>query len=320
MRALRLVLLVAGVASVVYLVTRTGTAALLEPIRSLGWGLVPVLLAPYLGVTLLHTLAWQFVLPRDRVPFVTLGLVRLAGETFNVATASVGGEPVKALLLRPRVPLDRAAASVVVDKTTIVVGQGLLLVVGLIVARAAFDLPATFLQAMTWLLVVEIVAVGGFALAQVSGVLGRGLGLLGRVGLGGLARRAGPVLGVERTVAAFYREHRGGLALSIVLHWLGWLVGSLEVYLILRLLDVESSLAAAVVIEAFATAIRFVAFAVPGALGALEAGTMVVFATLGLGAELGLAVMLVRRLRQIAWVVFGLACLAALREPGRSVA
>ena len=73
------------------------------------------------------------------------------------------------------------------------------------------------------------------------------------------------------------------------------------------------SLAEATAIEAFSTGIRFAAFLVPGYVGALEAGHVVIFSALGLGAPAGLAFTLIRRVRELAWTGLGFLALAPLK-------
>ena len=69
-----------------------------------------------------------------------------------------------------------------------------------------------------------------------------------------------------------------------------------------RKVGLETALA----IEAFATAIKFATFVIPGSLGALEGGNVAIFAALGLGGATGLSVTLLRRLREAAWVGIGM--------------
>ena len=75
--------------------------------------------------------------PAARAAIRQLWSARLAGEAVNATTptASVGGEPVKVYLLRCWVSPVEGLASVIVDKTTLVVGQGLFLIFGLTLAR-----------------------------------------------------------------------------------------------------------------------------------------------------------------------------------------
>lgn len=318
MTMLRLVLLVLGMVFVGYLIVQVGPAVLLASLATLSWRLLVVLVFPFSLVALLDTVGWRFAFRRDLVSFPTLCSVRLAGEAFNIATptASVGGEPIKAYLLRPRVPLEEGLASVVVGKTTITLAHACFLVVGLAVAWMFFPLPHAFLQGMTGFLVLEALALGGFVLVQLSGIFSSGLKLLNGMGLMMWGERhAEKLRRLDRALATFYREHRGRLGFSILFNFLGWVLGSLEVYLILHFLGIPVSLAGALVIEALTAAIKVAAFMVPAGLGALEGGNMVVFTALGLGAGLGLSFTLIRRLRELAWVVVGLILLAFLRAP-----
>ena len=83
------------------------------------------------------------IFARDRVPFWTLLLARTAGEAVNLvsALASVGGEAVKAWLLRDEVSYEESVPSVIVAKTAAVVAQAILLVCGLAIAWSVFTRP-----------------------------------------------------------------------------------------------------------------------------------------------------------------------------------
>ena len=312
MRLARHLLVAAGLASVAYLVAQTGVETLLEPLRALSWRLALFIVLPYAVVAFLHTLAWRLVFARASLSLRRLFWVRLAGEALNLGTASVGGEPVKVYLLRPWVPLAEASAAQLVDKTAITLGQVLFLVVGLAVALPWVDLSRDFVRAMITLLGVQIVAVAGFVLVQCAGLGTWTQRLLARLGLAAGARARG-FARFDRTLAESYRQRRGAVLACTLVHLVGWVVGSLEVYLVLGWLDVDASLTTALAIEAFGTGIKFLAFAIPGALGVLEGGYMLVFTAFGLGSGLGLSFTLVRRLRMVAWSLAGLVVLALLR-------
>lgn len=315
MRAIRLALLVVGVVGLGYLVVETGPETLLASFQALSWRLLIVACFPFGLVTVLDTLGWRYAFRHDLAPFRTLFAVRLAGEAFNASTptASVGGEPVKAYLLRRRVPLDEALASVIVAKTTIVLAQGVFLIVGIVLALTSLSPAGPLLTSMIALAAVEALALGGFILVQQKGLFRGGIRLLRLLGLGPETRRVEGIRRLDQILSAFYREHRRRLALSLLYHFGGWVVGSLEVFLILGFMGNPVSLTMALVIEAFAAAIKTAAFLIPAGLGALEGGNMAVFAALGLGAGAGLSMTLIRRLREVTWVAAGLLALSLFR-------
>ncbi len=287
--------------------------AILHSIVQLSWRLAIVLCFPVALVMVFDTLGWRFAFLRDCVAFPTLVWTRLAGEAFNLATptAALGGEAVKAWLLRGRAPLDASVPSVIVAKTTITIAQGLFLLVGLLVAWAGTLPGSTLLHGMSWLLAVETVALAGFVVAQTRGMLAWSGRLLAQFGVPAVTAEA---LGrIDDVLARFYREAPGRLALSIGCHLVAWLLGSIETWLILGFLGVPVSLTAATVIEAFGTAIRIATFLIPASLGTQEGGFVITFAALGLSAPAAVSFSLVRRIREVVWMGIGLGAFAALR-------
>jgi uncharacterized membrane protein YbhN (UPF0104 family) len=302
------------------LVARNDPAAILASIAELSWRLAIVACFPVTLVMLFDTLGWRFAFLRDGVAFPTLVTARLAGEAFNMATptAALGGEAVKAWLLRGVVPLEASVPSVIVAKTTITIAQGLFLVLGIALAWGSALPGSPLLYGMLWLLAVETVALAGFVVAQTRGMLAWGGRVLAQLGV----PAGGPeALGrIDDVLARFYRTAPLRLALSIGFHLVAWLLGSVETWLILRFLGVDVSLTTATVIEAFGTAIRFATFLIPASLGVLEGGFVATFAALGLGATPAVAFSLVRRLREAVWVAIGLGAFALVRPRGEPAA
>lgn len=314
MRLVRLGLLVCGAALFLWLLATIGPGSVVQAFADLSWRLLIILVFPFGLTTLLDTLGWRYAFRRDTVPFRGLLAARLAGEAFNLTTptASMGGEAVKAWLVRPWAPLSEGLPSVIVAKTTITIGQALFVVVGLVAAHAALPSDSLVVRGMEWLLVVQVLAVGGFVAVQAGGALRGSTRWLQKLGwLSG--SRLESVTQVNDELAHFYRREPRRLAFSILFHFLAWLIGALEPWLILRWIGLPVSLAEATAIEAFSSGIRFAAFLVPGYLGALEAGHVAIFAALGLGAPAGLSFTLIRRVREAAWTGLGFLALAPLR-------
>lgn len=315
MRVARLVLLVLGAVLLGVLIARNDPGAALAAIAQLGWRLGLVVCFPFVLVTTLDTLGWRFAFARDRVPFPTLLAVRLAGEAFNLTTptASVGGEAVKAWLVRRHVPYDDSVSSVIVAKTSITLAQGVFLVIGIVVAARTLPPGSPLLPAMEWLLGIEAVALTGFVLAQVGGVVGWIERVLRRLRLAGGPGRSEALVRLDGALSGFYRRHPCRLLTSVGFHLAAWMLGALETYLSLRFLGLPVSLATATIIEAVGTGVRFATFLVPASLGALEGGFVATFSMLGLGATAAVSFSLVRRVREATWVAVGLGALALLR-------
>ncbi len=313
-------LLVLGVGLLAVLVATNDPAAILASIVQLSWRLAIVVCFPAVLVMVFDTLGWRFAFLREGVAFRTLLGVRLAGEAFNLATptAALGGEAVKAWLLRGRVPLDASVPSVIVAKTTITIAQGLFLLLGIALAWTSALPGSPLLYGMLWLLALETVALAGFVLAQTRGMLTWGGRLVAQLGVEhGHAEALGRI---DDVLARFYQTAPWRVVLSIAFHLVAWLLGSLEAWLILKFLGVPVSLTTATVIESFGTAIRFATFLIPASLGALEGGYVVTFAALGLGSTTAVSFSLVRRVREAVWVGLGLLVFALARPAARPLA
>lgn len=322
MGRLRLILLACGIGLFSALVIGIGPATIASSFAQLSWRLLVILWFPFVLVTVFDTLGWRFALVHDRVPFRALLSARMAGEAFNstTLTASIGGEGVKAWLLREHVSIDTSLPSVIVAKTTLTIAQGLFLLLGIGMASSVLPPGSALLRGMQWMLVVETVAVGGFLLVQMSGTLTRAGRLLGWIGLldrGGGGETFGRL---DRALWMFYRHEPRRLLLSIGCHFVGWLFSALETYVILHFLGAPVSLATATVVEAFGTGVRFATFMVPAHFGALEGGHVAAFLALGLEAATGLSFSLVRRVREAAWIGLGFLMLAERRSASPSVA
>ncbi len=315
MRALRALAAAAGLLVIAWLLWEVGPDALLAQVRVLSWRL-PLLFLPYSFVALLDAAGWRYAFPGRLPSLPLLVAVRLAGEAVNVTTptATLGGEPLKAwILTRARVPFEDGLVSIVVAKTALVVSHLAFVALALGLAfRWARPSPAllTFMAVLT---AVGVVAIGGFVWAQQRGLFGVSGRALAWLGLGD--RVTGHLTRLDDHVAAFYRGQPGRFGLCCLFHFLGWVAGSLEVWLALRFLDSPVDLPTAIVIEAFGSAIRSASFLIPASLGVQEGGFVWIFVGFGLSPGAGLAFSLVRRIREGLWAVVGYAFLVAWRGP-----
>lgn len=311
-RILRILPLAAGVLALVLLIRHFGLDSVASALTRITWWQFVLICLVYAASLVLDTLGWRFTFVVDQPPFFKLLAARCAGQAVNVATAlgGLGGEAIKAWLLRRDLPYEASVPSLILAKTAEVVGQTLLLATGILVGWATGAVGANLLGPMCYLLLVEVVGVSGFIVAQVAGGVGRVGRLLAWVGAGRGARR------VDGAVRAFYRVHWRALLVAIGFHFAGWLVGIVEVLLVLHSLHVPGSVVTATIIEGLGTGVRFATFFVPASLGTLEGAIAAAFAALGWAASDGLAFSLVRRGRQAVWIGLGLAILGAMGASG----
>jgi uncharacterized protein (TIRG00374 family) len=312
MTRLRLVLLIAGAGVLIWLIARIGPGAVVDALARVTWWQLAVICALHGLALTVDTLGWRYAFARDRVPFWTLLLARTAGEAVNLvsALASVGGEAVKAWLLRDDVPYEESVPSVIVAKTAAVVAQALFLLCGLVIAWTVFSWESSIMTGMLWMLVIEVAAVGGFLATQLSGLIGRAGGLIRAFGL---LQADASVTRLDQDLRGYYRSHGARFLSSVAWHSLGCATSVAETWAIMWAIGVPTSALTATVIDSIGSGIRFATFLVPASLGALESGNAAAFAALGLGASAGLVFSLVRRARQAIWIGVGICLLVGMQ-------
>ena len=89
---------------------------------------------------------------------------------------------------------------------------------------------------------------------------------------------------------------------------------TLEVYAILYFLGVPVDLLSSLAIAALSVLIKGSAFFIPGSLGAQEGGYLLLLVAFGHDDVTGITFALLRRLREIVWIIVGLVFLAVLRD------
>jgi len=315
-RALRLGLagLVAGLAAFAVLAAWSGVAATGERVLGALW-VLPLAIAVHATQLLLGAAAWRvFIGPHPSLGR-TLAL-RWIREGVNslLPVAHIGGALVAArLLAQSGVPAARAGSSTVLDLT--VEAATLVPVASLGVAILA---PVSKdLSWLPWTLGFIVLVAGGivgFALAQRAGLLRLVEWAAERIGRS-VPVLSGGVPGMHADLLAV-AARPGLLRRAATWHLLSWSLGAVEVWLMAAALGVQLSVMDALALESLGMAARGAGFAVPGAIGVQEGGLVLAAGLLGIPPDVGLAVSVLKRLRE---VLVGLAGLALWHRVSRDV-
>lgn len=319
-RIVRVIFLLVGLGLIALLLTQVEVGAVQTHIREMGWSF-PLILLPYAAVYLCDTLGWRYAFGRPPpVSFPTLFLIRSAGEAINNLTpfAYMGGEPIKAhLLTRSQVPIVEGMAASILAKLIITMAQFVFVLLG---GTIAISYLAD--REILWGLAVILLGAGVLLVGLTYG-LRRGLFVRlhrvltrWRVGLPLLRSVQEQMRRLDDTIIAMYRLHRRRLLLALFFHFLGWMLGTLEVFAIFAAVGRPIGLPEALAIEALVSVAKGVAFFIPGSLGVQEGGNVLLFAAFGFSTGLGLTFSLVRRVREVLWISLGL--LVLLRYYGWS--
>ncbi|HZO23782.1 MAG TPA: lysylphosphatidylglycerol synthase domain-containing protein [Steroidobacteraceae bacterium] len=298
-------LLSAGVLLFAGVVLSQGITAVFSTLALAGWGLIVVAL--WHLVPLVLDAGSIRVLFADTVRGGSLRdsvLARWAGESANsfLPAGPISGPVVMARHLAQRgMPMQEAAASITVSTTLQTLAQVVFGLAGftLLLGQASGVLRQSVLGPLLIASSVVALCLAGFYLMQRRGLFGKLMRATSRLS----ARRDWSELlsqaaAIDQTIREVYARRARAIA-SFALSLIGWVVGTVEVYLILRLLGSPVDWSKALLLESLGQAIRSAGFAVPGSLGVQEGGYLLLAPLAGLQPNTAVALSLAKRAREI---------------------
>jgi putative membrane protein len=307
-------LLLGGLLLLGFLIYQLGARDVLVNLRLVGWGIVPIV-AQEAFAYVANTLGWLTAFPSGgrRVPFPALLQARIAGDAVNYVTptATLGGEFVRTRFLQGQANPTAIMASVAVAKLAQTVGQIAFVIVGLAIILDETPLPSRIRYGLLAGLAAFTTMAVALVFVQRRGMFAPLLGVAQRLGFAAhapeLMRR---LRHLDAEIARFHLDANGAFLVSAFNFFLGWAMGIVEIYLILWFLEAGPSLQRALTIEVLSVAIDGMLFFVPLKAGTQEGGKVLIFTLLGLDPAKGLALGIVRRIRELTWASIGLLILS----------
>lgn len=308
--ALRVALMLAGLALFGWFVHQAGPAAIANSFVRLGaWA--PLVLIPYTVVYVLDTLGWRFALNAEAIPsFRQLFVIRWAGESVNnvIPSAYIGGEAVKVHLLHKHgVPAMAAAASVVNSKTIQILTQVTFIALGALCALGTVPVNSPTGNGMLVICAGAAGVIAALFWLQSHGMFSGVLRLMRalRLPLHAIESKAESLRSLDDRIFGFYKNDRRRFALSTLFYSAGWLCDSLEIYLVAKLLGVPLEWSQAIAIEAFIGVAKGLGLFAPAALGVQESGVVFLCGMFNLPPAFAVSYAVIRRGRDVVFALIG---------------
>lgn len=305
-------LLTAGVLLFAGVLISQGLTAVFATLAVAGWGL-PL-------VALLHLVPLGLDAASIRVMFDTSKvrsslrdaiLARWVGESANsfLPAGPIGGPVVMSRYFAQRgMSMREAAAGVTVSTTLQALAQIIFALMGVAMLGAHASRGSEHAVRTPLIIsgVVLAVCLTGFYLMQRRGLFGKLMRTFKRFsGKRDWSQITSQADAIDLAVQDAYGR-RGRVAASFSLSFVGWVIGTAEVYLVLQLLQFPVSWGDALLLESLGQAIRAAGFAIPGSLGVQEGGFLLLAPLAGLRPETALALSLAKRAREVLLGVPGL--------------
>lgn len=323
MKILKILLLILGFYILFITVKNVGIQNIYQNILNLKMQLVPLLFV-YPVIFALDTMGWAYSFPKSlpkHVPFWELYRIRIIGETLNAIipwAASLGGEPVKVLLLKKRhdIPTREGYASILIVHTTFWISLNLFVIGALWLTFKSFPLtPVLWHSVLAFLIVLGIVALllliglhfGVFENIHTFGEIFKWWGDKSK-------EKKEKFLALDSDIKKFYTKDPRRFVASTIFNFLGWLTGAVEVYIIGNALGMNLNWTEAWLFEALIQVLRIMTFFIPSSIGAQEGGIVLIFLQFGFEKSIGITFAIIRRIREILWIAVGLFLWIFLKE------
>jgi glycosyltransferase 2 family protein len=310
-------LVAVGLGLFFFLIWRIGFGAIWENVSRFGiW--FAVILAVGGGWLFVQTCAWSIIQNAffQKVCFLALFRIKIIGDALNilVPSASLGGEAARAMLLRKAVPLKQGIPSVLFDKTIEFVASTAFLAVGFLLGAICLKLPDGLLVPTLIGLAATIAGVILLIYFSYRGFYGILLKIFGRHPKikGWLTSRESHLRELDSNLRMLYTNGNWRILAAGGLHFLGRILGTFELLIILRVLGVPVGIIQALFIYVIIVVVNTVFFILPGQWGITESTGILILKGMGQTAALGLSLGVIRRMRKLAFV--GLAIVLFITE------
>jgi len=294
------VALLVGFALAIFVIMHIGFAQVFGAVTRVGWLGFVVILITAMPIIAFLALAWRSVVgplvpywvffasrqlrdsATDLLPFTNIG-----GIVIGVRAGILAG-----------IPSTKAYATAVVDITCETMAQIAFTAIGLLIGftrlKASAEL-AIYFDALilgTALLVPGVIA---FVVLQ-----RKGSKLAGKMAAQFLPKAVAHTENFTAEIEALYQQPKK-LTLCSTYHLIAWFAAAFWLWVMFKLLGVEVDMMDCIAIESLLSALRSAAIFIPAAVGVQEAGYALVTSQLvqGVGPEIGLAVSLLKRARDV---------------------
>jgi uncharacterized protein (TIRG00374 family) len=321
MRLFKLLTLIGGVGIFAWILSRADLTAVTQVMSRLGVAGAGAVLATF-GIAMVSGVtAWALTFRNASLSAawtVKLWLVVMVGEAFNMLTplGAFGGEPFKALLLKRHYDISytEGAASLVLIQTANSLAQ--------VPFAIRTDLLPKTLEA--WILA----ATAFIAAFMVFVYLALRFRLLAKLparmenadSAAKLTEAIGFLTDIEERLFHFVRNTPRRSAAALLFAFMSWVLGAVEIYLVFAFLDAPISFADAWIVETVIVLVRSATFFVPAHIGVQDGALTLVGKALSGSNEIGLAIALIRRGRELFWAGVGLLIYAGFNLRDRNPA
>lgn len=302
-KVIKIGLAICIVCSLFVFISTTDFEKVASSLEKIGYKFGALLLITFMAYYL-GTLSWKYCLGEksNAVSIYRLFLVRHVGETLALVNPAsiLGGDAFKGVLLKED-ELDQKTVlvSIISARMVMILTQLLLF---LCVALILFTNQKTLSIKLVGNTYIVYYGTAGLCLFLAIAWFFRSW----------LKQKLKPLLlkvaEIIEGLKHLFKYHKSKLFMSCVFATLHWIFGALEFYLILSFLNIEVTVIQALLVDMGVIFFKTAGAFIPGQIGIEEYGNKIMLMTIGIpGTEIWIVASILRRTRQLVWIVLGIA-------------
>ena len=302
--------LIFGIALLIFIFNKVDFNSFLNELNKLRFNFFAILIIYFIGF-ILDSYSWQLCienLAKTKLKIYQVFKIRIIGEAFNYILFQVGGEPVKAFLLKNNfgIKYKLSIGSLILAKTIILFALIIFCFIGLISIFYTGKFGENFENAALVGFVLFTTLISLFFIVQRYKLTSK----LHNIFKNKFSKKFNNVFkhlkDTENKISNFYKKTKADFFKILFLNLSNWFFGALELYAIFYLLDERITFLEAIAIETLVQLVRAMLFFIPSNLGTQEGVFVLAVNVLKDSTPLGLAVAIIRRLREVIWISIGL--------------
>ena len=302
--------LIFGISLLIFIFKKVDINLFLNELNKLRFSFLAILLIYFIGF-ILDSYSWKLCienLVKTELKLHQIFKIRIIGEAFNYILFQIGGEPIKAFLLKNNfgIKYKTSIGSLILAKTIILFALIIFCFIGLLSIFYTNKFGNKFENASLIGFVLFTFLISLFFIVQRYKLTSK----IHNIFKNKLSRKFNTFFKhlqeTEHKISEFYKKTKKDFFKILFLNLCNWFFGALELYAIFFLLNQKITFLEAVAIETLVQLVRAMLFFIPSNLGTQEGVFVLAVNVLKDSTPLGLAVAIIRRLREVIWISIGL--------------
>ena len=296
------------IASLIFFLYKTDMTGVRAGLTDVGAGFLGIVVVTFLA-HLCGAISWSFTLPNSQnISFIRLFMIRFLGENIGLINPMniIGGDTFKAFMLEKEgVTYPIGFSSLLVSRGIMIFTQiGMFLLAAVCYIFIAGEQKSSLFEVIT-LTLVSLGFMGVMVLyaprLMRSEMFGQMHAFLRKRGITKKWRN------IKEEIEKYYSDERKRFYKSILWSIANFLIGSIEVWIIFYFLGIEISYLEALLIDQGVLFLKSFGAFIPGQIGVEEYSNKLMFAIVGItSVSIWITVSILRRARQILWIIVGL--------------